>query len=28
VDADAALDEAIAKYERRIERTGDPSSDV
>lgn len=27
VDADAALDEALAKYERRIETTGDPSSD-
>lgn len=26
VDADAALDEALAKYERRIEETGDPSS--
>jgi NTP pyrophosphatase (non-canonical NTP hydrolase) len=27
VDADAALDDALAKYERRIETTGDPSSD-
>lgn len=26
VDADAALDEALAKYEHRIETTGDPSS--
>jgi NTP pyrophosphatase (non-canonical NTP hydrolase) len=26
VDADAALDDALAKYERRIEATGDPSS--
>lgn len=26
VDADAALDEALAKYERRIEATGDPGS--
>ena len=26
VDADAALDEALEKYERRIEATGDPSS--
>lgn len=26
VDADAALDEALAKYERRIEETGDPGS--
>jgi NTP pyrophosphatase (non-canonical NTP hydrolase) len=26
VDADDALDEALAKYERRIESTGDPSS--
>lgn len=26
VDADAALDDALAKYERRIDATGDPSS--
>jgi len=26
VDADAALDEALAKYEGRIEQTGDPGS--
>jgi len=26
VDADAALDEALAKYERRIAETGDPGS--
>jgi len=26
VDADAALDAALAKYERRIEATGDPAA--
>jgi NTP pyrophosphatase (non-canonical NTP hydrolase) len=26
VDADRALDDALTKYERRIETTGDPSS--
>ena len=26
VDADAALDEALEKYERRIDATGDPGS--